>query len=165
MPIERRLLFENGTAYDLVATKLYILRLYQQDDPAFPQHRMAHIWKALDDMQYVDIIHDFIEEPYTGVLCPLDVWMHEYGCVDHTLAMLDDGNDDATIGTFDSENLHIEGNNDVIDLTEEGNLVDTTRLLSEIRDDVIDLTEMDEECIEQDPEDMFLGWYLHNDTE
>lgn len=165
MPIERRLLFENGTAYDIVATKYHVIRLWDPNDPKFPERYLSQIFKALDDMQWCDMVHEYIINPYDGILWPLDIWMAEYGCIDHAMDLLDNGNDAATIGTFDSEDLTIGDENNPIDLTEQRELTDAAHLLSEIRNDVIDLTDMDEECMEQDPEDMNLGWYLYEDAE
>ncbi len=169
MPIERRLLFENGTAYDIVATKCYIIRMYHEGSTLrrnenMPERYMSQIWRALDDIQYCDMVHEYIMHPFNGVLWPLDLWMAEFGVVDHALDMLDNGDDAATIGTFEADDLSIP-QNDVIDLTEQSELSNAARLLGEIRNDVVDLTDMDEECIENDPEDMKLGWYLYEDAE
>ncbi len=145
MPIERRLHFANGTAYDLIATSVWMYRLHDNSPTVFPRYRLECILSALSDMRWNAIIPEFLDDPTTGMLVSRDIWFREHGFEDETLA--DDPRDDGTwsIGTFSIEDLDLNPFEEAITAEEEDELTVTVDLLYDIANGDIDFSYSDDE--------------------
>lgn len=86
--LERHIVFENNTSYDIHETIRYIDEGYE------PTRWVEFCIKDLMDCKFDTKMPEFINDPITGVLKQRNIWFAEYGIMHHVEI------DNATIGTF-----------------------------------------------------------------
>ena len=129
MVIVRSLLFANGTAYDLVATKNYIHHLWDRQEVEF--ERYEEILDALNFIRHEPTIPDFIINPFTGVLWLTPMWFAEFGMED---TLLLERSDSSLISFSTSDDEFAGSDEDPIDSDDEEAMIVMFQLNRDIED-------------------------------
>ena len=96
----RDIIIANSKCYSLTETIGYTHELKDRcEEGEFPQWTYENILAVLIDLKYLVEydLDDFIPNPYTGVLFPLDLWLREFGIEDRTVLYF---SGDTSVGTF-----------------------------------------------------------------
>ena len=142
MAIMRDIIVAGSKCYNLTETIGYIHELKDRcEEGEFPQWTYENILAVLIDLKYLVEydLDDFIPNPYTGVLFPLDLWLREFGIEDQTILYF---SGDTSVGTFSitDENFTLD-EEECISPEEEEELVLRARALA----DLTNMVDSDEE--------------------
>ncbi|UNI72604.1 MAG: hypothetical protein QKV58_gp1 [Avonheates virus SG_924] len=141
--IERHVIFENNTAYDLANTIHSVSVVFQ--DSVY----LDEVIHKLQSARYLVDIDDFYPDLQDGTLTFRDIWFEKYG-IEHVFTA--DTTDGMTIGTFEME-LECCGDGGSINSYDEDRLVNASRVLFAMAGRVMvpsDIDFLHEEHIEDD---------------
>lgn len=133
MAIERELIFANGTAYNITDTIHWVEEIKDRiPEEDFPQSRFEDIIATLVDQRYnllVDL-DDFIAQPFSDILVPLDIFLRQHGVIDSTIAHFN--GDLGTIGTFSASDESSFDPDEAINSDEEEEIVTKAHFVFEM---------------------------------